>query len=244
MAKSTTIYNKGFFERTQPGSRLSASVIVPIVMELIAPESVVDIGCGTGEFLRIFREQGVNEILGIDGMYVDRSQLAIPQTCFRAIDLSKPFTLGKTYDVAISLEVAEHLGPEHASDFIASLTELAPIVLFSAAIPMQNGYHHVNEQWPDYWAHLFQSRGFQPVDALRKRIWHNQQVEDYYRQNIFLFCADSVLANNENLQQEFRATNPDMLSIVHPDLFIRKRNTAAMKMMQPVKNTVRKIVQK
>lgn len=244
MAKATVMYNKGFFERTRPGSRLSAGVIVPIVMELVRPGSVVDVGCGTGEFLRIFQEQGANEVLGIDGTYVDLSQLAIPQSCFRAVDLNQPFTLEKTYDLAVSLEVAEHIEPEGAADFIESLTRLAPVVLFSAAIPLQDGYHHVNEQWPEYWANLFQARGFRPVDALRKRIWHNRQVEDYYRQNTLLFCTEAILANNAALQQEFRETNPDMLSLVHPDLFLRKRTTGTVRMMQPVKKTVRKLLQK
>jgi SAM-dependent methyltransferase len=244
MAKSTVVYNKGFFERTQPASRLSAGVIVPIMMELVRPTCVVDVGCGTGEFLRIFEDRGVQEILGVDGMYVDRSQLAIPQECFRAIDLNRPFTLEKTYDLAVSLEVAEHLEPARASDFIESLTHLAPVILFSAAIPLQNGYHHVNEQWPDYWAQLFQVRGFRPVDALRKRIWHNRRVEDYYRQNMLLFCNEQVLKSNEVLQKEFRETNPHMLSLVHPDLFLRKRDTGAARVMQSVKNTVRKISQK
>lgn len=244
MTKSTVVYNKGFFERTQPLSRLSAGAIVPIVMELVRPTSVVDVGCGTGEFLSIFQDRGVQEILGIDGMYVDRSQLAIPQECFRAVDLSKPFTLDKTYDIAVCLEVAEHLEPAVAPDFIKSLTQLAPIMLFSAAIPLQDGYHHVNEQWPDYWAQLFQTQGFLPVDAIRKRIWHNRRVEDYYRQNMLLFCNEQVLKSNEMLQKEFRETNPDMLSLVHPDLFLRKRDTTLAKMMRPVKHTVRKVAQK
>ena len=244
MAKSVVVYNKGFFERTQPVSRLSAGVIVPIMMELVRPTSIVDVGCGTGEFLSLVQDRGVQEIRGIDGMYVDRSQLAIPQECFSAIDLSKPFTFDRTYDLALCLEVAEHLEPAKASNFIASLAQLAPIILFSAAIPLQDGYHHVNEQWPDYWAQLFETQGFLPVDAIRKRIWHNRRVEDYYRQNILLFCNEQALKSSEVLQQEFRATNPHMLSLVHPDLFLRKRDTRLRHILRPVKQAARKVLQK
>ena len=244
MAKSVVMYNKGFFERTRPVSRFSAGVIVPMVIELVRPTSIVDVGCGTGEFLSLFQDRGVQEILGIDGMYVERSQLAIPQENFRAVDLGTPFTLDRTYDLAVCLEVAEHLEPTAASNFIASLTRLAPIILFSAAIPLQDGYHHVNEQWPDYWAQLFREQGFLPVDAIRKRIWHNRRVEDYYRQNILLFCSEQAINSSEILQQEFRATNSDMLSLVHPDLFLRKRDTTLARIMRPAKRTVRKLLQK
>ena len=145
MAKSL-VYKKEFFESRKTKTNLSAAALVPIVLELIQPKSAIDVGCATGEWLEVFQQNGVNEIFGIDGEYVDRSLLVIPQENFKALDLSKPFTLDKTYDLAICLEVAEHIAPESAANFIESLTQLAPIILFSAAIPFQVGTHHVNEQ--------------------------------------------------------------------------------------------------
>lgn len=224
-----TAYNEIFFADIQTGSRLSARAIVPIVMELIRPSSVVDLGCGTGEFLKVFQECGVYEMLGIDGEYIKRSQLVIPQEHFMALDISIPFTIGRIYDLAVCLEVAEHLPPESAPGFIESLTHLAPIILFSAAIPHQYGADHVNEQWPEYWVQLFRARGFEPVDALRKRIWNNRQIEFWYRQNIILFCTEQILASNSILEKEFRETNLNQLSIVHPELFIREYNYFAEK---------------
>ena len=215
----SSLYTKDFFELHQTGMNLSARALVPIVFELTHPTSVIDVGCGTGAFLRVFHEYGVHEILGIDGDYVDRRQLAIPQERFQAIDLSLPFSLERTYDLAICLEVAEHLAPACAHDFIASLTRVAPVILFSAAIPFQYGVHHVNEQWPDYWVQLFREQGFFPVDALRKRIWNDSQIEVWYRQNSMFFCTEHALATNDVLAREFNATNPDMLSIVHPETY-------------------------
>ena len=113
--------------------------MVPLVLQLLPVRSVVDVGCGDGSWLVVFRKLGVKEILGIDGEYVDPGLLQIPQDCFQAFDLAKPFSLGRVFDLAVSLEVAEHLPAECAPGFVECLTRLAPSVLFSAAIPFQGG---------------------------------------------------------------------------------------------------------
>src|SRR5271156_5680740 len=125
-------YTKGFFEQIRNGSRRSAEVILPLVSELLSVRSVVDVGCGEASWLSVFCELGVEEILGIDGEYVDRELLQIPEDRFRAVDLTKSFKLGRVFDLAMSLEVAEHLPAECASVFVESLCSLAPAVLFSA----------------------------------------------------------------------------------------------------------------
>ena len=70
-------------------------------------------------------------------------------------DHSEDLRLTKNYDLAISLEVAEHLSSESANMFIACLTNMSDIVLFSAAIPGQGGENRINEQWPKYRSGLF-----------------------------------------------------------------------------------------
>src|SRR5438270_9981863 len=71
-------YSSGYEE----GSRLSARVIVPLVMELAQPRSVVDVGCGTGEWLAVFRENGIKDTWGVDGTYINKKLLKIPEECF------------------------------------------------------------------------------------------------------------------------------------------------------------------
>jgi len=200
----------------------------------------VDVGCGTGEYLKTFRECGVHEILGIDGEYIDRDLLAIPQENFLALDMNVPFSLERNYDLALCLEVAQHLPFESAIGFVESLTQLAPIILFSAAIPLQGGTHHLNEQWPVYWANLFGKRGFVSVDAIRKRIWRNSQVEWWYRQNMMFFCNEQILSANPKLEREFHATNLDMLSVVHPELYRWMLRQCQLVYWRHVDNTAQK----
>ena len=118
-----------------------------------------------------------------------------------AADSAQPLRLDRRFDLVVTLEVAEHLPKTDASTFVQSLTELGPVVLFSAAIPFQGGENHLNEQWPDYWAHLFHNRGYRAVDCLRKKTWHNDKVEPWYAQNILLFVHPDEIASSPRLCQ-------------------------------------------
>ena len=213
-------YTKEFYELLRDGATKSAEVIAPLVLQLLPVRSVVDVGCGDGSWLAVFRRLGVHEILGVDGDYVNPGSLQIPPDCFQALDLTKPFSLGRGFDLAVSLEVAEHLPAECAPVFVECLTRMAPLVLFSAAIPFQGGVNHINEQWPDKWADLFGRHGYLPVDFLRKRIWQNESVEWWYAQNTLLFANPALLQQNAVLRAELDATNPSQLSLVHPRQYL------------------------
>jgi hypothetical protein len=91
------------------------------------------------------------------------------------------------------LEVAEHLPIQSAGGFVAELTALAPFILFSAAIPGQGGTNHLNEQWPEYWATRFAGHGYRVLDCIRPRIWEDDRIDFWYRQNIFLFVDSDQL---------------------------------------------------
>jgi cyclopropane fatty-acyl-phospholipid synthase-like methyltransferase len=173
-------YNKRFYLNQQSGSKKSAKEIVPIVLNLIQPKSVIDIGCGIGTWLSVFAEQGVSDFLGVDGEWVNKKLLQIPKENFAYRDLTKPLEINKRFDLVVSLEVAEHLPNSYAQTFVDSLITLGPVILFSAAIPYQGGRHHVNEQWPDFWVQLFRKKDYAVVDAIRRRIWQNNRVNYWY----------------------------------------------------------------
>jgi SAM-dependent methyltransferase len=217
-------YTKSFYERLRDGATRSAEVVVPLVLEFLPINSVVDVGCGDGSWLATFQKLGMADILGMDGDYVERDLLQIPPELFCSMDLTKPFHLDRSFDLAVSLEVAEHLPAECASSFVKSLTRLAPLVLFSAAIPHQGGDNHINEQWPDLWARLFRECGYLPVDFIRKRVWQNDSVDFWYAQNSLLFAEESLIASNPFLTAEFERTNPNQICLVHPQQYLYLQN--------------------
>jgi SAM-dependent methyltransferase len=187
-----------------------------MVMSLLEPRSVCDVGCAQGAWLAVFKEHGVERILGIDGDYVERDQLKIDEREFLAADLEQGVPVAGRFDLAVSLEVAEHLAPESAPLFIDGLVELAPAVLFSAAIPGQGGRGHVNEQWPGVWSELFGRHDYVAIDCIRARIWLERSVNVWYRQNTLLFVHRSLLDARESLQQALARSAGQPLSIVHP----------------------------
>ena len=209
MGREGHLYTAKFYRELE-STRQSAAEILPIIIELLKPSSIVDIGCGSGHWLAAAAELGVTDFLGVDGDWAKESQLAIPAEKFVAHDLSTPLKLDRRFDLALSLEVAEHLPESAADSFVQSLCRAADVVVFSAAIPGQGGRHHVNEQWPVYWADLFQRCGYQCYDVLRPRIWNNPRIAWYYAQNCMIFSRAHVLSLGEPGQP---------LSLVHPTLW-------------------------
>ncbi len=205
-------YDKNFFNNILLRNLPSAEIIVPFIVEGLKPKSVVDIGCGIGAWLSVFKRKGAAEIFGIDGDWVKKEYLIIPQKCFQVVDLSKPFKLKKTYDLAICLEVAEHLPEEQAENFIKELTQSAPVIVFSAAIPFQGGTNHINEQWPDYWVKLFENEGYCVSDCFRSKFWEEEKIACWYRQNMFLFFK-------KDKEHQMPLTSPLPFRCVHPTLF-------------------------
>jgi SAM-dependent methyltransferase len=193
-------YNAQFYELLREITSASAAIVVPIVMNLIRPESVVDIGCGIGIWLRAFSEAGVGRVLGWDGAYVDRDLLAIAPGCFQEADLEYPLSIPGGFDLACSLEVAEHLTAAAGNAIVAALCAAAPVVMFSAAVPSQGGDHHINEQWPSYWIRRFETHGFRMIDALRPQIMADQRIAYYYRQNLMMFASEEGLIRHPALR--------------------------------------------
>jgi SAM-dependent methyltransferase len=213
------LYDRNFFLGQEAGSRLSAERLLPIVLAMLSPRSIVDIGCGVGTWLAVATEEGILDTVGVDGEYVDRDLLQFPAAQFVARDLAKEIELKRSFDLVISLEVAEHLPASAADVFVDNLARHGPVVLFSAAVPCGSGTGHVNEQWPAYWAERFEKRGYLAIDCLRELVWNDQKIDWWYRQNVILYAKREYLISQPRLMAEHERRGGVPMALVHPELF-------------------------
>ncbi|MFV8226703.1 methyltransferase domain-containing protein [Christiangramia aquimixticola] len=228
-------YNKYFYEKQLLESKKSAEEIVPLINNWIHPTSVVDIGCGVGAWLDVWKRHNADiEVKGIDAKFVDKSLLLIDAfTEFEEFDLNLNLSPKKKYDLAMCLEVAEHLTATRANSFINDLTQFSDIILFSAAIPGQEGTDHVNEQFLDYWIKIFEENDYSCYDTLRPLIWDKTEISWWFKQNIVLFVKNGVSLNIdlENMQSF------NCFDLVRKELLIHKTNRIENILKQRRKNT-------
>lgn len=193
----------------------SARKIVPLVLDIIGtPRSVVDLGGGTGSWCTVFRENGVQRVLCVDDERIRKEDLLVQPAEFLGCNLAERIPDPVLSDLAVSMEVVEHLRKdmsEHAVDF---LTRSADLVLFSAAIPGQPDARHINEHPPLFWKRLFEQRGFQRLDIIRPRIVHDVTISYWYRQNLFLFASAKGLARVKTPRVPYESI-PDDFELVH-----------------------------
>lgn len=213
-------YTSTFFEGHGSGAFISARIILPIVNDLLHPKSVIDIGCGVGNWLKVWNtEIGVEDYFGVEGPYISKNLLQVPFEKILLTDLKQKLTINRKFDLAMSLEVAEHLPEENADHFVDTLTSLSDVVMFSASIPGQDGTYHLNEQLPEYWAEKFSKKGFLVVDCIRDRVWNNPKVEWWYQQNIFLYIRESSMSNYPLLVPFVKDIQKDTLFRIHPWIY-------------------------
>lgn len=181
-----SVYDESFYGYIDSGALSSARVIVPDIINIFNPSSIIDIGCGTGAWLTAFMENGVKDVFGVDGDYNEFAPKILNDN-FMSADLSKSFSIDRKFDLAITLEVAEHIPETSADIFVESVCSLSDNIVWSAAVPGQRGLNHVNEQFPSYWIPKFKSLGYNCDGEFRFKFWYNDNVETWYRQNVLLF---------------------------------------------------------
>lgn len=220
----TYAYSHDFMHYTAQSSAYSAAKVVSLLRGMINVESVLDVGCAKGTWLRFWKECGVADIHGLDGDYVDRRQLEISSPLFTAVELNIPFNLGRQFDLVQSLEVGEHIEEAAASTFVDNLVRHARhYILFSAASPGQGGEHHINEKPYEFWRRLFEQRGFATIDAIRHLIADDIGISYWYRYNTMLYVRRELLPGISYNLRKHLLTNNQRIRDVSPIIFrVRK----------------------
>ncbi len=138
--------------------------------EKYSPQSILDVGCGIGAYLTLFKNLGVRHVFGADG--IPKSATMLSDTEYQKVDLTQPLSLGRKFDIVMCLEVAEHLPPDASSTILETLRAHAGgLIVFSAAEPGQPGHGHINnlpiEQWLRQWETLGWLPSLQETFAMR-----------------------------------------------------------------------------
>lgn len=230
-------------QRKREWAAASSRVALPLILQFVpGVASVVEVGCRSGQWLAEAQRRGIAHVQGIEGPWFDLTDLSVDRSVISVVDYSSSLTLDRSYDLALCLEVAEHLPATRAASFIAQLTRVAPVVAFSAAIPGQGGLGHVNEQWPAYWEGLFAEVGYRFVDAVRLSMWRAPGGPAYIAQNLFLAVDERRLDKYPALAEIARTNHGPALALVHPEVFARVPGvrSAARDLAFAVKGRVRR----
>lgn len=207
-----------YIHKTNVHNLDSPKEIVPELIKLLNPKSVVDFGCGLGTFLYCFKQEGVKDVLGLDGLWANKDMLFkyLSPNEFKECNLEDSIKLEKKFDLVISLEVAEHLSEKSADTFVQNLIGAGDLIVFGASIPYQEGQNHINEQWLDYWEQKFLDQGYKMIDVLRPIFWDNPNVFWWYKQNMVLFIP------KENDFKSNYIINNVLKKLVHYEWYLDK----------------------
>lgn len=212
-------YDAKFYDRQQERSFRGAACMLPFLISAIRPRSMIDLGCGVGPWLKTALDHGVEDVLGLDGDWVKPDMLVVPPDRFQAANIAEGnWGAPRNFDLAISMEVLEHIPDEAGRIAVDRLRDIAPIVVVSAAIPGQGGRNHINEQWQSYWARIFAEGGYVASDILRRKFLARPEVPYYYSQNALVYGRTETLKS-----LGFPITPLEELDIVHPELLAKHR---------------------
>lgn len=182
-------YNSMIEIKDKATNATSAREIVPYILELFPnTKTVIDVGGAIGIWATVFMENGVQAKV-MDGPWVKKEQLLIPQSSFVQFDIQSccKYEVKEKFDLAMCLEVGEHIDQTKADYLVELLVSLSDVIVFGAAIPHQGGVNHVNEQFPSYWKKKFESYGYVTIDPIRGEFCENNKVLSEYTQNTLVY---------------------------------------------------------
>lgn len=192
------VYDKSFYSETHENKIESFRKVASILSRHLTFETVLDIGCGSGQLLAELKQNG-KDVLGceISEAAIKRAPAGI--TSFQA-DAAKPIHINRCFDLVVCIEVAEHINKRQSSRLVANCTNLGRQVFFTAAPKGQSGVGHINLQSYSFWIKLFAKQGFKHQVLLSKTLQEHMRAENvlsWIADNLMVFSSQSP---SDNLQ--------------------------------------------
>jgi len=185
------MYKATFFSKRH---KLSWRVpyVCDAICKVINPISVIDVGCGIGDYVKGFADRHVIAG-GIEGSKNCLPYLVVLGSCIYIQDLRQSVYTFK-YDLAMCLEVLEHIEPEYADILVENLVRMSNKLLVSAAPPGQEGHYHLNCQEPYYWIDKFKNHGYKldmgivyQIQEEWEPVKHKKEMRAYYNNLLFFY---------------------------------------------------------
>ena len=175
--------------------------------------SIIDIGCGVGSWLKaanqIIGNSSNKKIIGVDKYYNFESSFDCTQYLMDLNDVDLGLiNENKKFDLAVCSEVGEHINPKDSSGLIKTLTNCSDFVIFGSATLRQSGDLHINTRNHEFWVNEFNSLDYVPMDIFRPKFWYTSLVPSII-QNTYLFVK-------KGKEQNFKNHLIPLFNIIHP----------------------------
>lgn len=159
-ASPDQVYGNTFFDGGGfVGTEETARAMSGYLFHRFTPASVLDLGCGMGNYLRHFAENGCRAV-GLEGSAAGLGRIAKSVIAIQH-DLRRPVLFNQRFDLVMSIEVAEHVPKRHSRTLVESLCRNSNgLIVFTAAPPGTPGDDHINCRDRSFWDALFAERKF------------------------------------------------------------------------------------
>lgn len=191
------LYNEAFFEKRLKHREWQKQVGATLC-RLFQITSVVDFGCGLGSYLEGFKIVGA-EVKGYELGYEQAKKYIAPEVVGHVLrgDVTQSIREERKWDCSFSIEVAEHIPPQHSDTFVKNLCVNSDrLIIMSAAPPGQGGVGHINCQPFEFWIEKIEKFEFFNcvADDITEFISHIPRVPKWIKKNLMIFSKDETVS--------------------------------------------------